>query len=262
MKVLLENWKRFLNEAEEASDTIEQVRKMIAGNKFLSGKANEVSAETVKEAGPFLFVLFKDSLDSPHMSKHFDEKNPISTWTISKDQVKDLMLDIMAKKDFKAVEERGVQKYKWLNIPHGTNIGLDSLKKADPSDPSIKAITDLEKFGMTDRVKDWAVVSKVAADNKYELVNQDGSPYTEEDLASDKPSFIKQEIGVIPGDKRQNPTKLVNIIVAEIGKIGERPVVSLMTTFPGHSPVDSSGKDIMDKKAFKDHGYYFLKGNK
>tara|TARA_R110002074_G_scaffold86156_2_gene190368 strand:- start:312 stop:1100 length:789 start_codon:yes stop_codon:yes gene_type:complete len=262
MKLIFESWNKFLTEEEESSDTIEQVRKMVAANTHLSGKAGEISAETVKEVGPFLFVLFENSLDSDHMSKHFDEKNPISTWTISKDQVKDLMLDIMANEEFKAVEERGTQKYKWLNTPTNKTIGLDSLKKAEPNDPSIKVIDDFERFTMTDRVKDWSAVSKVAADNEYELVNQERSPYTRQDLASGKPSFIKQKIGVVLGDKKQNPTPLVNVVVAEIGKIGKKPVVSLMTTYPGNSPVDSSGKDIMDKKAYKDHGYYFLKSGK
>jgi hypothetical protein len=265
VKLILERWNQFVNEAEELSDVVSQVREIVAAypHPDISRRQDQISAETVKEVGSFLFVLFKDSLDSDHMNKHFDEKNPISTWTISKDQVKDLMFDIMEKEETpKPVVERGVQKYKWLNVPTEKDIGLDSLKKAKPNDPSIKVIDDFERFTMTDRVKDWSVVSKVAADNKYELVNQERSPYTKQDLASDKPSFIKQKIGVMLGDKKQNSTRLVNVVVAEIGKIGKRPVVSLMSAFPGNSPVDSTGQDIMDKKAYKDHGYYFLKGEK
>ena len=92
------------------------------------------------------------------------------------------------------------------------------------------------------------------------MVTEDGAPYTEQDLANNVPSFIKQTIGVVTGSKMENPTSLMNVIVAQIGDVNGKPVVSLMSTYPGLQPVDETGKDLTNKKDFKEHGYYFVEG--
>ena len=185
--------------------------------------------------------------------------------------VQDLILKIVPTSPDRAVEEGAAKKLKWLNKETKKYIGHDTLVKGDPNDPKISMITDLEHFGMVERVKDWSTVSSVAQKSGYELVtcggeivdkkcNQEGERYTEQHLANDVPAFIKQELGVIPGDKMQNPTQILNVIAAQVGEVNGKPVLTLMTVFQGHSPVDESKNDIMDKKQFKKYGYYFLRG--
>jgi hypothetical protein len=270
MKLIMENWNKFLNEeVQQEGDfalqevkggvrlLLKKIKQIVAGNRFLSDLASQVTKDSVKSFSSFYFLNFPGLLKSRHVAKHFDPKNVGSSWSINEEEAEKMLLSIMANQKPQIVTERGMTKYKWINVDAGKDIGFDTVVK----DPAGKTdlVVDLEKFGMTDRVKDWSVVSNVAKQNNYELANQDGSPYTEEDLAAGKPSFIKQEIGVVSGNKSSNRTKLINIIAAEIGKVRGKPVLSLVTTFPGIQPVDDKGKDLTDKKQFKDYGYYFLK---
>ena len=263
MKRLLENWRRFVNEAE---DPVAEIQKIIQGDQYLSHLADQVTPETVKAFDSVYYIQFPGELQSEHLQKHFDQSSAGSTFSVSEDKVQDLILKTVSTPPHRAVEERGTKKLKWLNVKTREDIGHDTLVKRDPNDPNISMATDLETFGMVDsmisgdRVKDWSVVSGVAEQNDYELVTKEGAPYTEKDLANNVPAFIKQELGVVPGDKMQNPTKILNVITAQVGEVDEKPVLTLMSVFPGHSPVDASKKDIMDKKQFKDHGYYFLRG--
>tara|TARA_R110002020_G_scaffold198181_1_gene399353 strand:+ start:8824 stop:9609 length:786 start_codon:yes stop_codon:yes gene_type:complete len=261
MKLLLENWNKFLNEEDESGSVEAQIKQVVADNRFLSHLAPQVNEKSIKDLANMYYLQFPDQFSSDHMKKHFDRSSAASIWSLPQEQVADLMLKVMQQRPTKSATERGALKHKWLNVDTGQQIGFDSLRKLDPSDPSIKMEDDLEPFGMTDRVKDWSVVSKVAKDNGYELVTQEGEPYTEQDLANNAPSFIRQELGVIPGKKEDNPTSLMNIVVAQIGDVNGKPVVSLMSTYPGHQPIDQAGNDLTNKKDFKDNGYYFIKGN-
>jgi hypothetical protein len=47
--------------------------------------------------------------------------------------------------------------------------------------------------------------------------------------------------------------------MAQAGEIDQKPVLTLITTYPGISPVDSEGEDIKNKKDFKNFGYAFIK---
>ena len=84
-------------------------------------------------------------------------------------------------------------------------------------------------------------------------------PYTEADLEAGTPGFLKQDIGVVKGKIEDNPTKTFNLITARIGMYNNKPVVTLMSTYPGLQPVDAGGKEITNKKEFKKHGYSFVK---
>lgn len=268
----------FLNEAEEEAgtegdaseqevgkDRLEQLKDVLRNYDFYKkigvaeDKANKLTDDMVKEADKFVYLQFPGELDSDHLKKHFDKSNSVSTWSITPDGVSDLILRMLEKEPTKSGTDRQGIKHKWLNVDVGRNIGHDSLVKADKD--GMKIEDDLEPFGMVDRVKDWEVVNKVLKDNGYELVTDKLKQYTKDDLANDVPGFLKQKIGVVRGDKKDNPTKLFNLVTAEIGKYNEKPVLALVTVFPGHSPVDKEGNDVMNKKDYKDHGYAFLKSS-
>jgi serine/threonine protein kinase len=258
MKLIMENWNRFIN--EDVEQPVEKIKQIVSNNVHLKHLVPKINEKTIKDLGNIYYLQFPDGLNSDHIKKHFDKNSSASIFSISQDQVADLMLSIMKKNPTRSVTEREILKHKWLNIPTDSQVGFDSLKKLDPNDPSISIESDLDPFLMTKRVKDWNIVSKVAKDNDYELVTSEGRPYTEQDLANDADAFIKQEIGVIPGRKEDNPTKLMNIVVAQIGEVDGKPVTSLMSVYPGHQPVDEKNKDLTNKKDFKEHGYYFVKG--
>lgn len=231
---------------------------------FISKYADDLTEDSLKEFNDYIYVVLPGELDSPHISKHFDKNSPGSVWSIAKEEVSKLILDTLSKKPTKVGQDLrggspvGPFKYKWLNLEYSKPLGFDSLKKVEGD---IKKVADLEPFGMTDRVKEWDKVDAVAKQNAYELVTKDSKEYTEEDLKNNVPCFIKQEIGVIDGDKMQNPTKTYNLVTSKVGEVEGKPVLTLMTVFPGINAVDKNGNDITSKKDFAEAGYAFIKSN-
>ena len=82
-------------------------------------------------------------------------------------------------------------------------------------------------------------------------------PSLNDDLKNGLDCYIKQMVGIFYGDKE--PTSLVNVIMSKIGEIDGKPVLTMMTIFPGISPVDDLKKDIINKKDLKKHGYALIK---
>ena len=56
-----------------------------------------------------------------------------------------------------------------------------------------------------------------------------------------------------------NPTKSYNVIAVENEKINEKPLLTLMSIFPGLSPIDKNGNDIKKKQDFAAAGYAFVR---
>ena len=291
----------FLNEAEEEAgtegdaseqevgkDRLEQLKKIVRDNPFYKEynvndtKADELTKDMVidPDHNKFIYLNFPGDLDSDHIQKHFDHspENAASIFSISEDQVLKHILEMINDESPPGpTEEFGSIRYKWLNKPLGSKIGYDSLKKVGKDNMETKP--DLERFGMIDRANasdskiTWEMIAKVIKGDKtrdiepIDLVKADNKKYTETDFntrTSDgkrTPGFIKQEIGVVRGDKKDNPTKLFNFVATEIGKYNEKPVLAFVTVFPGHSPVTASGDDVKNKKDYKDHGYAFLKSS-
>jgi len=251
---------RYLRLFEDNSGSkLELIKNIIKENQFLSKYADQITEDSLKEFNEYIYVKLPDELNSPHINKHFDESNPGSIWSISKEEVTKLILETLAKKPTKSLQEGPTFKYKWLNLEYTKPVGFDSLKKVDGD---ISKEVDLEPFGMVERVKEWEKVDAVAKQNGYELVAKDGDntrEYTEEDLKNNVPCFIKQEVGVVEGDKMQNPTKIYNLITAKVGEVEGKPVLTLMTVFPGVNPVDKDGKDITNKKDLSAAGYALIK---
>jgi len=247
-----------LFENSETSN-LDKIKSIIKENQFLSKYAEDIVEDSIKEFNDYIYVKLPDELNSPHINKHFDKNSPGSIWSISKEEVSKLILDTLNNKPTKEVQEGPTFKYKWLNLEYAKPIGFDSLKKVEGE---IKKVEDLEPFGMTDRVKEWDKVDAVAKQNGYNLVTKEGEVYNEEDLKNNVPCFIKQEIGVVDGDKMQNPTKVYNLITAKVGEVDGKAVLTLMTVFPGVNPVDKDGKDITNKKDLAAAGYALIKSEK
>lgn len=270
MNLIVEGWRKFLNEAEEQSsepqasqkssgDLLTQVKEILSKNPHTSALVDKITDKNIVDNGETFYVNFPEDLDSPHMSKHFNKENPGSVWSIGKQEVNKLILDTLKKAPTFKGQEGPAFKFKWMNQQSKSDVGYDSLVKVGQGDSSVSKTTDLEKFGMVDRIKDWAKISDVVKANNYELVTQDGNPYTEEDLKNNVPGFLKQEISVKQGDKMSNPTKIYNLITAKVGEVNGKPLLTLMTIFPGMNPVGADGKDILNKKDLAAAGYALLK---
>jgi hypothetical protein len=249
---------KYLKVFENEESNLDKIKNIIKDNQFLSKYAEDIVEDSIKEYNDYIYVKLPEELSSPHISKHFDKASAGSIWSISKEEVSKLILETLSKKPTKEVQEGPTFKFKWLNLEYTRPVGFDSLKKVEGD---IKKVVDLEPFGMTERVKEWEKVDAVAKQNSYELVTKDGQEYTEEDLKNNVPCFIKQEIGVVDGDKMQNPTKIYNLITAKVGEVNGKPVLTLMTVFPGVNPVDKDGKDITNKKDLATAGYALIRSS-
>jgi len=239
-------------------------------------KIDDITEDSLKEFNDYIYVVLPAELDSNHIRKHFDKNNPGSIWSIGKEEVSKLILDTLSKKptkvgqDLRAGKPAGPFKYKWLNLEYSKPIGFDSLKKVEGD---IKKVVDLEQFGLVSAVtKDideqkitpeegWKKITGIASQNSYELVTKDGKEYTEGDLENNVPCFIKQEIGVVDGDKMENPTKTYNLVTSKVGEVNGKPVLTLMTVFPGVNPVDKNGNDITNKKDLATAGYALIRSS-
>lgn len=258
---------------KKRKDRLKQIRNILKNNRFLKNKAEGLTPDMIKDTDKLIYIQFPGELDSNHIKKHFDRSSTGSKWSISPEKVSDLILNTIETNPTKSGQEGPVFKYKWLNVDAGAEIGFDSLKKQEHTG----TILDLERSGVIDRAiarnEDWKTVEKVLNDNEYELVkkkktveNKDGpytkadvEPYTEADFEAGTPGFLKQDIGVVQGKIEDNPTKTFNLITARIGTYKNKPVVTLMSTYPGLQPLDGDGKEITNKKEFKNHGYSFVK---
>ena len=150
---------RYLRLFEDNSGSkLELIKNIIKENQFLSKYADQITEDSLKEFNEYIYVKLPDELNSPHINKHFDKSNPGSIWSISKEEVTKLILETLAKKPTKSLQEGPTFKYKWLNLEYTKPVGFDSLKKVDGD---ISKEVDLEPFGMVERVKEWEKVDAV-----------------------------------------------------------------------------------------------------
>jgi hypothetical protein len=244
---------------ENQENLIDEVKNLINNVPPIKHLSDEVTEESIKEYDKWIYVKLKDELDSAHINKHFDVNNPGSTFTVSKEELSKIMSQIMMKEPTEKAQEN-VFKYKWLGIDAGKIIGKDSLVKVDGD---IEMMEDKEPFGMVNNWKKdtdindfWNKVESVAKTNNYNLVDETGKVYKIDDLEAGKKCFIRQEIGVIEGEKKD--TSLINIITAKIGEANGKDVLTLMTVYPGINAVDKDGKPIINKKDFAAAGYALI----
>ena len=58
MKLLIENWRKYLKEDEQLADLGKQITQIVADNQFLSHLAPKIDSNTIKDLGnTLLFVI-------------------------------------------------------------------------------------------------------------------------------------------------------------------------------------------------------------
>ena len=203
MKLLFENWKKYLN---EETAPYEEIQAIIDANQYLKGKV-VADEKTVYDLGDKYFLMSGVS----HISeRHKDRCFPGSLFLQGDELVKEAVLNI--------VSGMSPEAGKVLAVPSGVEgLGMERLVKSTPEE-----VAGLEDYKMSDGT----------------LVK------------------IKKE-GRNPGQV----TDRLTVIAPSIGEAGGKPVLSLVTAFPGFVGTGQGGEgdiEIKNRADFTKNGYYFL----
>jgi hypothetical protein len=204
MKLILENWKKYLEEQE--CNPLQEIQQLIDGNQYLKGKV-VASKKTVHDLGDkYLLMAGVSHIAERHQEKCF----PGSLFNVGEDQIMQAILNV--------VKQMPPEGGKVLAVASGVdNLGTERLVKADP-----EQVATLKDYKM----KDGTVVK------------------------------IKSE-----GDNPGKPTDRLSVIAPSIGEACGKPVLSLVTAFPGFMGTGKGGSgdiEIKDRKDFAPNGYYFV----
>ena len=203
MKLLLENWRGFIKEAEVP---YKEIQAIIDGNQYLKGKIN-ATPDTIYDMGDRYFLM---SGVSHIAERHRDKCFPGSLFLVDDNVVKEAILKI--------VKEMPPEAGKVLAVSSGVSqLGMERLVKS-----SAEEIAELEDYKM----KDGTMIK------------------------------IKKE-GQNPGQV----TDRLTVIAPVIGTASGKPVLSLVTAFPGFMGTGKGGDgdvEIKNRADFTKNGYYFL----
>ena len=203
MKLILENWNRFLNENEIP---FKEIQNIIDGNQYLKGKV-VADDNTVYDLGDKYFLMSGVS----HLAERHQEKCfPGSLFLKGDEAIKQAVLNVV-----RAMPPTGGKTVAFSTGIEG--LGMERLVKTTPD-----AVAKFEDFKM----KDGTVVK------------------------------IKKE-----GNNPGRVTDKLSVIAPSIGEAGGKPVLSLVTAFPGFMGTGKGGEgdiEIKDRADFTKNGYYFV----
>ena len=200
-----------------------QIQSMIDNNQFLKGKV-EANKDTVFEAGEFILLLG----DLSHITDaHVDDTIPGSKFN------------------------KGVDLKKAIISLVSNNKPTEMTKGFGPSETKVTNPEEAEKF------KWLALDSKmdVGVENVHKL-----EPNSEEFKSLNVYKYKDSRgnefsIKVKGGDGEK--TTFLSFIGAKLGKIGNKIVLSVMTSFPG-----KNGAEVTNRNDFMKSGYYFTTTSK
>lgn len=151
MNLIVEGWRKYLNEAEEGAGPTgglsQEIQKLIDQNQFLKGKL-VAKEEDLIQSKQYVLVLSEES--TKHIKeRHMDGSKPGSLFSPNVD------LKGVAKKllDIQPSEAAG-GRVKWLGANVGTNIGAMGVAKASPE--QLQNMTD---YQMPDGKKEQVKIS-------------------------------------------------------------------------------------------------------
>ena len=203
MKLILENWQKFLNENEIP---FKEIQNIIDGNQYLKGKV-VADDNTVYDLGDKYFLMSGVS----HLAERHQEKCfPGSLFLKGDEAIKQAVLNVV-----RAMPPTGGKTMAFSTGIEG--LGMERLVKTTPD-----AVAKFEDFKM----KDGTVVK------------------------------IKKE-----GNNPGRVTDKLSVIAPSIGEAGGKPVLSLVTAFPGFMGTGNGGEgdiEIKDRADFTKNGYYFV----
>jgi hypothetical protein len=215
---------KYIKMFEDLNETLyQEIQNMIDNNQFLKGKV-KADNSTVFEAGDFILLLS----DLTHITDaHVDEKIPGSKF------------------------EKGVDLKKAIIGLVSNNKPTEMTKGFGPSESKVTNPEEAEKFkwlGLDSK-------TNVGVENVHKLEpNADEfksmNVYTYKDSRGNEFN-IKVKEG--EGEK----TNFLSFIGAKLGKLGDKAVLSVMTSFPG-----KNGAEVANRNDFMKQGYYFTTTSK
>ena len=134
MKLLLENWKKFLNEQLD----LQAAQQLIDANPYLKGKL-KASQENIIESNRYILVVSDESLK--HIKdRHMDASAPGSLFSPSLD----LRAALQRLLSTKPSEDSG-GRVKWLGVDAGMEIGHMGVKLGNPAE--VQKLKDIKMPG-------------------------------------------------------------------------------------------------------------------
>ena len=201
MKLLIENWRKFINEEVDA----QAAQQLIDANSYLKGKLT-ASPENMIEGDNYILVVSDQSLE--HVKdRHQNASAPGSLFDPGLD-LRSAMQNLLSQNP----DEASGGRVKWLGADAGMQVGKMGVKLASPEEVA--------------KMKDYKM-----------------------------PGGRNEMVKIAAGERE--PTSEISLITAELGDLGGKKLLSLITAFPGGTNV--GGKEMpMDRNDFAAAGFYFV----
>lgn len=201
MKLLIENWRKFVNEEVD----VQGAQQLIDANPYLKGKLT-ASPQNMIEGEKYILVVSDDSLG--HVKdRHQDASAPGSLFDPGLD-LRSAMQSLLSQNP----DEVSGGKVKWLGADAGMQVGKMGVKLTSPEEVA--------------KMKDYKM-----------------------------PGGRNEMVKITAGERE--PTNQISLITAELGDLGGKKLLSLITAFPGGSEI--GGKEMpMDRNDFAAAGFYFV----
>lgn len=209
--------KKFINHINEEKQKFEteNEKKFATLNDLIKkAKIKDLVANkyTLEEVNNYFLIISKEALNDIINAHSGDIIGSTFSNELDVYELREIIVDIIGEKRPTEVEDK--KSYKWLGVNSGVEIGIDAIKKTD----------DYEKLK---GLKDYKIITQ--GKDKKEKVE-------------------KIKIAYEAGKK----TKYINIFAKDIGIFEDKPVIVIVSCFPG-----KNGVEITDRDKFALHGYYF-----
>jgi len=258
---LHESWRRYLNEQEQQLNLVEKAKEILSSNSSLSSLVNKFTNDSLVDIGKNMIFLYIKDETFKHTKKSHVVDSELPGSKFNKNFIKDETLLGLVKEIIKIspppspVVERGVKKLKWFNVELSKEVGLDSVVKKD--DPYLNK-ADVKPYEYKEKIDNIKAIPAILSSGNTIIKDSNDKTITTKDIGNIDQTggtsyFIVQQIEVVNAPMK--PTKKVNLVLAELGVLGDKKFVSLMTIFPGEGAAD-----LINKQDYIEAGYVFVTG--
>ena len=282
MKLLLEGWRKYLNEQDEpapeeskSGDTamakadggpFAEIQQIIddpnnESNKWIRGKV-KASENTISLAGNY-YLIGTDEQFEHIKERHVEgpDSKPGSKFSPNVD-FKKAIISLISKNA--PNDTKDSTRLKWLDLPAGATVGTTNVKKGSPEEVArMKKHTSVTEFRNQQYIpgeqKKGAIVT---TEEGAKLASRGEALKKLPVWTPDSNSKAYQVERVATATGTGEETENVSFIAGIIGKTSDgKTLVSPITAFPGGDLTDEAGNSISDRNKLAVHGYYFLSGD-
>ena len=235
----------------EEVDQLQIAKELLSKNKYLKDYADNLSDENLVDAGQYLFLALPGTFEHAKTSHMRGSDLPGSKFSdayLNDQALLELIVKLLKKKPNPDEVAGEPPKLKWFNVEMGSDIGEDSIvHKSEVQGVNPRTFDYREKIGNNRGIP---FIMKQG----LKVLDMQGNELSSPEEADPEGQYvIQQDVPVIDGPLQ--PTDKLNLIVGDIGDVGGKKLISLVTVFPG-----VSNPKAMNKKDYAVLGYYFLTG--